>query len=389
MTDASPTSARPKAIPAIMGGIASALAPNVMPLLVATFSNSFALSPAAAGRVTAIEMLGVCTGSLLIAIFLSRASVARLMSISLGLIIVGNLLTIAVGPQSLPLLRFIAGLGEGGGTAAMAAVLAGTATPERFFGIFIIGTYLLGTLLFRFNPVITDAGGVLAIFWILTALAALALPVAFLTRKAESSTVDQSGAPPARSHMIYVVIALAAMILYLTAWTNTWAYAVNIAQWAGMDPQSTSEALGYAVVAGAAGAILAVIIGPRLGDFIPMLGAGSLMISAALLLIVQLSSSTFTFAVMAWIAGMQFIGPYFLAIVSAADREGRAASLSIAAQTLGIAIGPALGSLVVSRGEVSLLVGVSLALLLPSLFALLMVERLLSRGERHAVHSVD
>ncbi|ANI80145.1 hypothetical protein EP837_03763 (plasmid) [Sphingobium sp. EP60837] len=372
-----------------MGGIASALAPNVMPLLVATFSNSFALSPAAAGRVTAIEMLGVCTGSLLIAIFLSRASVARLMSISLGLIIVGNLLTIAVGPQSLPLLRFIAGLGEGGGTAAMAAVLAGTATPERFFGIFIIGTYLLGTLLFRFNPVITDAGGVLAIFWILTALAALALPVAFLTRKAESSTVDQSGAPPARSHMIYVVIALAAMILYLTAWTNTWAYAVNIAQWAGMDPQSTSEALGYAVVAGAAGAILAVIIGPRLGDFIPMLGAGSLMISAALLLIVQLSSSTFTFAVMAWIAGMQFIGPYFLAIVSAADREGRAASLSIAAQTLGIAIGPALGSLVVSRGEVSLLVGVSLALLLPSLFALLMVERLLSRGERHAVHSVD
>jgi predicted MFS family arabinose efflux permease len=374
------TSQKAAAGPAIVVGVASALTANMMPLLVASFARAFDLSAASAGRITAIEMFGVCLGSLLIAVFLARLTVSRLMLAALLLIIGANLLTIALGPQVLPPLRFVAGVGEGAGTAAMTAVLAGTAAPQRFFGIFICGTYALATVMFRANMTIAAVGGDRAIFWVLAAVAALAIPAAFFSRQASGGAREASLDAASRGRTLCVVIALVATVFYLAAWTNTWSYAVDLGRWAGLTPQTCSVVLGNAVIAGGVGAVLAVVVGARLGNFVPLLAAGSLMTAAATLMVLKLTPTTFGLAVLGWMAGMQFIGPYLVAVVSSADPNGRAASVSIAAQTLGIAIGPALGSTVVGQANAPVLVGLSIVLLVPSLVALLAVERLLGRS---------
>ena len=387
MTSSLDTSPSQHATPAlaIVVGIASAMATQIMPLMVVVFSRVFELSSATAGRITALEMLGVCAGSLLVAALLSRTRVSRLMGASLGLIVVGNLLTIVGGAGVLPVVRFVAGLGAGAGTGAMAAVLAGTSAPVRYFAIFIIGCFAIATVLFRFDTTITAAAGPFATFWILGALAVLAVPAALLTTAAESGAHDNSRPVSSQGRTALAAIALLALVLYLAGWTNMWAYAVNIGQWSGLTAEGSNGILGYAVIAGAVGAIIAAVIGSRFGNFLPLLVAGSVMLAAAALIGLRLTPGTFTIAALAWVGGMQFIGSYFLGVVSMADPEGRAASLAIAAQTFGIAVGPAIGSTVVGRGDAALLAGISIALLLPSLAALLLIERRFGRPVRSDV----
>lgn len=376
------TGASPAAL-AIVVGVAGCLASNVMPLLVAVSSRVFDLSAASAGRATAAEMFGFAAGSAAISLLLSRTTVARLMTASLLLIIVGNVLTVGFGAKALLTLRFVTGVGEGAATAAMAAAFAGTAAPGRYFGIFLFSTMVIATVMFRFDAAITAAAGPYAVYWILAAVAVVAVPAGLLVRRPAPMPAARAAhgeAPFAASPTALIAISLIGMIIYLAAWTTTWAYAENVCQWSGLSSQGCDVVLGYALIAGMVGSGLAAVLGPRFGNVIPLLAGATLMAAAAVLMIVDLTPRTFPIAILPWLGCMQLITPYLVAVMSEADREGRAASLTIAAETLGMSIGPALGALVVERHNPSLLAGLSLILLVPSMGAILAVARRIGKS---------
>jgi predicted MFS family arabinose efflux permease len=369
---------------ALVVGIASALAPNIMPLLVSVSSRAFHLTAAAAGRITAVEMLGFTLGSVAISILLPRLAVSRPMLVALLGIIATNLLTVAFGAHALLPLRFVAGVGEGAGTAAMTAILAASGAPARYFGLFLCISFGIAMVLFRVDSLSNAVAGPYAMYWILAGACLLALPAAISAKR--SSEPAQLGpgvvASIGRTGLVLVALTLVGIVIYFAAWTTIWAYAVDVCHWSGLSPQGCAAVLSYAVIAGAAGAALAVFLGPRLGNLIPLLIASAIMAASAILIIVKLSPGIYPIAILGWMGGVQFAAPYLVAIASEADRGGRAASLSVGAQTLGMAIGPALGATVVDRSDAALLAWMAIALLVPGLAAALAVARRLSNAEK-------
>jgi hypothetical protein len=326
-------------------------------------------------------MFGFAAGAVVIYILISRVIISRLLVASLLVILAGNVLTIVLGSHILFGLRFVTGLGEGGGAAAATAIFADTATPERYFGILLSSTFIVATAMFRFDPTIVSVAGPCAMYWILAAAGLLALPAALFARKsppAAQATVGVSVG--ARSRRALIIVALAGIIIYFAAWTTTWAYAVNIGRWSGLSVQGCDLVLSNATLAAIAGAGLAVMLGPRLGNALPLVGAGTVMTAAAILIIVRLTPATFPVAILAWMGGIQFAAPYMVAVMAHVDH--RAASLAVAAQTLGMSLGPSLAATVVSRGSAAILASLSIALLIPALAALLSVAKLVGKDAR-------
>lgn len=369
---------------AVVVGVASAVAAFILPMLVTVSSEVFHLSAASAGRVMAAEMLGFACGSVAITFLLSRATISRLMVGALLIAIASDLLTIALGSSILLPLRLAAGLGEGGAIAAMTAVLAGSSAPERYYAFYLCSSFIAATIMFRAERAIIHVAGPHAVYWILATVNLVALPAGVHARK--SATPTQSGFVPVRRQRrrtILIVVALGSTIAYLAAWTTTWTYAVNLCRWSGLPLQACDGVLSYAMLAGLAGAALAAVVGSRLGSFIPILCAGTTMTVSAILIALKLTPATYPVAILLWMGGMQLALPHLIAVTSAADTDGAAASISFAAQMIGISIGPVLGALVVNSSNASALAGLSLALLLPSVIAILAVVKLLGLQTSH------
>lgn len=373
-----PGSGKSTPVLGIVVSIAGSLPAIILPLLVDVSSRVFALNAAAAGRVEATEMFGLAAGSVAISVLLSRATVSGLMVASLLALIIGNLLTIALGSNGLMATRFATGLGEGGAAAANAAIIAGTGASGRYFGILLCSLFVIATVMFRFHPTITAALGPYAVYWILTGLGCLALPAAWFARRTSPTPRPRLGEPASvesRRVVIAVALGLLGIIVSFAAWTTIWAYAVDIGRWSGLSSQGTDVVLSYATLAALGGSGLAVLLGPRLGNAAPLLAGGAIMGTSAMLVIVRLSQATYPLAILAWMGGIQFAAPYMVAVMSEADPRGQAASLSIAAQTLGISIGPAVAATVVNSGSAAMLASLAIVLLVPSFLLLVAVAK--------------
>jgi predicted MFS family arabinose efflux permease len=369
----------------IVVAVASSLTPVILPLLLTVASRVFRLSAASAGRVEAAEMLGFAAGSVLVSALLSRITVARLMGVSMLVFIGGNLLTIAVGAKILLPLRFAIGVGEGAGCAANAAIVAGTDAPERYFGIMLCALSVVAAAILRLYPTVAAVAGPYAVYWILACAGLLALPAAAFAGKsteAARASPGASAAPLNRTALLAVAAGLIGIMASFAAWATIWAYAASIGHWSGLSPQATDVVLSYATLAGMAGAGLAILLGPRLGNAIPLMVGGMVMAASVMFVITRLTPATFPPAILAWMGGLQFSSPYMVAVMSQADREGRAASLCIAAQTLGMSIGPALGAFVVNSGSGTVLGSLAFILLAPSFLVILAVASWVSRTTR-------
>jgi MFS transporter, DHA1 family, inner membrane transport protein len=378
-------SGKPTPVLGIVVSFAGSLPAVVLPLLVTTASRVFHLSAASAGRVGATEMLGFASGCVLVSLLLSRTTVARLMVAAMLLIVGGNLLTIAAGAKLLLPLRLLCGVGEGVGSASYAAIIAGTKAPERYFGTLLCLLYSMGTILLRFDATFTAAAGPFAVYWILAAVGVLGIPAGwFVRRSAEAVQVsgEASTGTLSRTALLVVVVGLIAIMGSYAACGTIWAYAANIGQWSGLSVQQANVVLSYATLAGMAGAGFAILLGPRLGNATPLLAAGILMGAAVVLVIVRLTQTTFAPAVLLWMCGINFATPYEVAVMSEADRAGRAASLSNAAQTLGMCVGPALGAMVVNGRHAATLGSLAVALLIPSFLLLFGVAKWVRKMDR-------
>lgn len=369
----------------IVVSVAGSLTPVILPLLVTVTSRVFGLSAASAGRVEAAEMLGFAVGSVLVSALLSRVTVARLMAAAMLVFMGGNLLTMAVGAEVLLPLRFAIGVGAGAGCAANAAIVAGTDAPERYFGLMLCTLSIVAAAILRLYPTIAAVAGPYAVYWILACSGLLALPAAAFARKstgAGQTSPGVSAGPLNRTALIAVAAGLIGIMASFAAWATIWAYAASIGHWSGLSQQETDVVLSYATLAGMLGAGLAILLGPRLGNAIPLLVGGVVMAASVIFVITRLTPATFPPAILAWMGGLQFSSPYMVAVMSQADREGRAASLCIAAQTLGMSVGPALGAFVVNSGSGAVLGSLAFALLVPSFLVILAVAKWVSRTDR-------
>jgi predicted MFS family arabinose efflux permease len=144
------------------------------------------------------------------------------------------------------------------------------------------------------------------------------------------------------------VVGLTAALCIDTAKGGFWTYLDRIGVSIGLDVALVSRILAVGSIAGAAGAAFAAFLNSRWGRMGPVFAC--LFVQGITLTIVVYGKSLagFTAAVIAYYFIWYFFVSNLLGLMSAADRTGRLVSALLAAQTIGLALGPAAGAMVVS-----------------------------------------
>ena len=180
----------------------------------------------------------------------------------------------------------------------------------------------------------------------------------------ESSAVDLG--------WFYKSLALTAMLFYFLAQGVVWAYLFRIATDAGISEQAAANGLTLAQLGGVIGALVPALVGARFGRA-PML---FIAIACGIIPLVffmhgGLTATLYTVAVFIYNYGFNKAHPYLLATMATFDQTGRVVTHAVALQTLGLAIGPAVGGLLVEGSSFDRINTLGIALFAVSLGAIL------------------
>jgi hypothetical protein len=247
-------------------------------------------------------------------------------------------------------LRFLAGAGAGSLISLSFTTVGLTENPDRNFGYLIMWVLLYGAVVLYVMPAAYALSGMTGtlLFFAIFPLVALPLVKAFPQGGEAVTTVEADAVNlPAALRSL----ALLAMFAYFVAQGVAWAYLFLIGTAGGLSEQQVATGLTLSQVAGVAGALLPALIGGRFGRWRPLtvgIVGGALCL---LFLIGRLEYLPFVFWVCLYNFFWNMTHPYLLGSMASFDRRGRVVVLAVAAQMLGLAIGPAVGATVIAPGQ--------------------------------------
>jgi len=357
------------------------------PVIVQALVTYRGISPADANTLAFIEGSAKAVATIGLALAVSRVNWHHLLRLALGLLVVGNIASaLADSYTVLVVARTMTGIATGIIVPTAYATVALTAKPDRNFGILMASLLTYGAVGFAGASSLAHWGGVSALYGAMAVLALLAWPM--ISRmptgaQARATEANFAAAVPLLQrpwHVAAVVAVFANFTAYLCFWANTGLVGTA----AGLDDATVGTALAMSQVFGIAGALVASVLGARLGRVLPLtLGIGGLV--AAVLMTVGMTASNptallqgatgFMVAACLFIFSQNLTHPYLLGALASFDRSGRLVAIGASAQMLGVAAGPAVAAFLLGGGGELLrvqlagavLFALSLTLLLPAL----------------------
>jgi len=358
-------------IAAIYMGVIGPAVFIVQPGFVQGLVEYFGFSEQQAGYVAAAEMWGMAATTLLMSFFHSRLNWRVLLAWSTLLVAAGNL--VSLGTQSVAefaVIRGITGVGSGVLVSLSFTVIGLTDKPDRNFGYLIMWVLTYGAAGFLLMPTayaLIGMKGVL-VFFALFSLSALPfirlLPVSGEEhRDINQDAVDVSG--------VMKLMAIAAMFVYFVAQGVMWAYLFLIGTNGGASEQTVANGLTLSQFLGIAGAFVAAMLGDRFGRISPLTLAILGSVASLLFLFDQFSAAIYTFAVCLFNFAWNLTHPFLLAAMASFDRAGKLVTDAVAAQMLGLAVGPALAASVLRPDDYSAVIWLGVFLFVMSLLLIL------------------
>jgi predicted MFS family arabinose efflux permease len=345
------TQARLRLIVAILVGVIGPEVFIVQPGFVQGLVQNLGFDAQSAGYAASIEVWGITATTLVMTFFSHRFNWRTVVTASLLLLAVANAACIGVhNKEVFVALRFLAGVGSGSLISLSFTAVGLTENPDRNFGYLIMWVLLYGAVVLYFMPAAYAVSGMTGVLLFLAAFPLVALPFvkAFpasgeTAAAVEADAVNLSGSLKS--------LALLAMFTYFVAQGVAWAYLFLIGTAGGLNEQQVATGLTLSQVAGVAGALLPAIIGHRLGRWRP-LTVGILGGAVCLLFLIgHFEYLPFAFWVCLYNFFWNMTHPFLLGSMASFDRRGRVVVLAVAAQMLGLAVGPALGATVLAPGR--------------------------------------
>ncbi len=163
----------------------------------------------------------------------------------------------------------------------------------------------------------------------------------------------------------YRVLAILAMFTYFFAQGVIWAYLFLVGLNGGVDEQGVANGLMISQFLGIGGAFLAVLLGRRFGRAWPLafsIIGGSLVLFA---LTGQFTALVYAVTVGVYNFAWNLTHPFLLGAMASFDRHGKVVVHAVAAQMLGLAVGPAFAAMILGDGNYTAVIvaGVSLFVL--------------------------
>ncbi len=325
----------------VMGAEVFIVQPGFVQGLVAHMS----FSEEQAGLIASIEMAGFAAMTILLIYLTRRLNWRHMLSACIALTVVGQFGSMLTNElTSFAAMRFIAGLGCGGIVSIGFAAIGLTDKPDRNFGILVAFSGVYGAIVLGFMPTLYEYAGMQGLLFFFAAFAALGLP---LVRWLPASGGVVQGEIQSRSPLPLglTISALGAMFAYFLAQGVIWTYLFRIAIDGGLTEAQAAFGLTIAQFAGILGALIPTIVGARFGRGIML----AIAISAGVVpllyfLFGTITALSYAIAVCIYNFGFNKTHPYLLATMASFDGSGRVVTYAVALQTLGLAVGPAVGA---------------------------------------------
>ncbi len=347
----------------------------VQPGFVQGLVEFYGFSEQEVGYIASAEIWGIALTTLVLALGGHNYSWHKILRASLALFVLGNLASL-FSAEILPFsaLRFLTGLGSGGMVSLTFTIIGLTRLPDRNFGFLIMGVLTYGAFgLWVLPSAFAGIGmdGVIVCFALFGASGWLCLP--YLPNsgeehlQVEEDAVDLSGG--------FRAFALLAMFTYFFAQGVIWAYLFLIGLNGGVGEQEVANGLMLSQFLGIAGAGVAALAGRRFGR-VPPLAMG--ILGGALVLgwlFGEFTAFVYAATVCIYNFAWNMTHPFLLAAMASFDRHGKVVVYAVAAQMLGLAIGPAFAASLIQEGDYARVIAAGMSLFVVS-FLLILVPLL-------------
>lgn len=320
----------------------------MMPLLVGSMANRLDLAATQTGLLASAAMLGASLAAALQILVIRRV---RWRSMALFLLAMQALgyASLATRPGYALALLAMAGLGAGfGGLLGLGqAAMAETAHQTRALGLTLA---LMGVVGSGLAGVAGLLGSDFARLALLIAVCVFAAPAAFQLQEPVPRQSTLPGAAQGRRiGGVRFLLAVLAYGLMNLANGGFWPLVERMAVAAHRPAGLVNEAVSLALLASTGGGLAALILGPRVGLFAPIMVTGFLTAACVIGIAASLAPSIFVSALVLFGFLWNFGPAYQLPAITAVDPEGRGMPAAVLAMKLCMAVGPVSYGLIAER----------------------------------------
>lgn len=356
---------------AIYLGVIGAAVFIVQPGFIQGLVQLYGFSEQQAGYTASAEVWGIALTTVAMALGGHKLSWLRILRCSIVIFALGNLLSLLTREVvAFSFLRFLTGIGAGGLISLSFTVIGITRLPDRNFGYLIMGVLTYGALGLWVLPTALATVGMTGLIIFFALFAASGWPC--LPRmpdsgqehlQVEADAVDLSG--------IFRLLAIAAMFTYFFAQGVIWAYLFLIGVNGGVSEQGVANGLMLSQFLGIGGAFVAAVAGRRFGRIFPLtigiIGGAAVLVY----LYGQFNALVYAVTVCVYNFAWNMTHPFLLAGMASFDRHGRVVVYAVAAQMLGLAVGPAFAASLLAQGDYSRVISAGIGLFLLSYLLIL------------------
>ena len=354
----------------------------VQPGFVQGLVQAYGFSEQQAGYIASAEVWGLALTAVVMALGGHNYSWLAILRASIVLFVVGNFASLLTSETVLfGGLRFLTGLGAGGLVSLTFTIMGLTRLPDRNFGFLIMGVLTYGALGLWVLPTALDTVGIqgVIVFFALFGASGWAclkhIPDSGEEHlQVEEDAVDLTGG--------FRALAVLAMFTYFFAQGVMWAYLFLIGLNGGVGEQAVANGLMLSQFLGIAGALVAATASHRYGRIFPLFIG---IVGGALVLVFLFGTFTalvYAATVCVYNFAWNMTHPFLLAAMASFDRHGRVVVYAVAAQMLGLAIGPAFAASLLGEGDYSRVIWAGISLFLLS-YLMILVPLL---AHRRAIH---
>ena len=338
---------------AICAGNAGAYAiVNTSPLTLGALKQGLGLDAAAAGALLTAALLTMGGVALAVAPLLTGARKRRAALAGAGILVSGEVAAALCESGSwMTLWMLFIGLGTGVLLAAINAIIATTAAPDRLYGYALTSAYAIAALLvFGLAPAIEVAGHHGA-FAVLAAFSLALLPLLRglpLEAVAWQRTPAAVGALPSRRGGLALLVGLFVIGVPMMGF---YAFIEGLGARLGLAPAAIARVFAAQQVASVAGALLAARLGLRCGLRASIFAATLLHTLAIATAVLGDGATAYAAGVVAEGFSFLFLLPVLFTLAARLDPKGRWAAAANGALFVATGLAPALvGVLIEARG---------------------------------------
>jgi len=337
-------------------GSSAGIMPSLQPLLLGAMLDQHRIATAQIGQAAAAEAIGMALSVTVASSMYRSTRLAPALLVALGLLAVTNIATAFSTGSIIVALRAIAGMGGGMLIWTLLAMVTRQGNPGRVFAIYVSVQSALGfaisTLFSRFLiPVAGPAGAYATLAGINLLLCAT---IAFIPRIETAPSTRTHRLPPVSG-----LIALGGTALFMCGIMAFWSYAAPLIREITHAGVAADVAIPMVIGVHILGGLVAAIS----SRFSPMLVCvcGPMAIITCMAAVIVFESVVVQHALLLLFAFIwMFVPPFQLPFLLNIDPSARSAMYVSSGHLTGIAVGPFLASLAVTRESVFGAMGVAL-----------------------------